>query len=405
MGIITLKQEQEMIVMQSIWTYPSVCIAQMYESKLKESEFGTPVYQKVLSKIMENTDKDKLDTVSIYQSLSRQERIDFLDNMGSVLSSELVLVTPHFFKSHVRRLREVNQAIALAEVTKQASQDFLEYNKEVEEVRKTHEAVIASTKAIDNEKSSKVSDIKKRAKNEKMISYHTNLPALNHITNGIGRGHLWVLGGYTSYGKSLFSQSFANHFIRFKHRIAYFTLEMTQEEVYRRINQIGECGDDWNIYENIRSYTELVSTIKSLELQNRLPDIIVIDYIQLFRAEKGQDNYNMLRELSHNLQALAVEYKIAILALSQVSRDYVKSGGGSHGFKGAGDIEEACDVALDIERIKDGKQLTDYAVLHVTKNRHGATGRVSCKMQHNPLRVEEVQDEELELNRDKSNHF
>lgn len=384
-----LKLEMEAVIVQSIWYYPQSCITQVFQCGLKPEEFEFPAYRKFLQILFDHNNKEKLDTISLYHSLEKDDRIAFNDKNCSMLTREMIPITPLFFDRHIKRLRELNQAIELSKITLQASNDFLTYNKEVETVRKTHEAVIASTAKIEKNKSAKVADIKNRATNL-LESFDTHLITLNNITGGIKKGHFWILGGSTSYGKSLIANCLTNHWVGSGHSVAYFTLEMTQEEVYRRISEIDTIGDNWRIYEDVRNFNELISTLKGLELQSQLPEIIVIDYLQLFRASKGQDNYNMLRELSHNLQALAVDMKIAILGLSQMNRQSAKDNS-THGFKGAGDIEESADVAIEIERIKDGKELTNEMILHITKNRHGSQGKLFARLEFNPLRVGEIQ--------------
>ena len=79
------------------------------------------------------------------------------------------------------------------------------------------------------------------------------------------------------------------------------------------------------------------------------------------------------------LQVLALEFKICVVALSQVSNEGAKGMTGVIPFKGSGTIAATGDVCLQI--IRDEKKIDSDIQdvdleIYIVKNRHGRRGKI-----------------------------
>jgi replicative DNA helicase len=86
------------------------------------------------------------------------------------------------------------------------------------------------------------------------------------------------------------------------------------------------------------------------------PEMVIVDYIQRLKPTGKQDKFAAIREGVERLQAMALSQHLAVLITSQIHR---KNDGDlgkyraptGEDFKGAGEIEEAADVALGLFRL------------------------------------------------------
>jgi replicative DNA helicase len=111
--------------------------------------------------------------------------------------------------------------------------------------------------------------------------------------------------------------------------------------------------------------------------------LVVIDYLQLLSASNpGQEEYAKISEITRVLKVVALELKIPILALSQMSRDSEKGTAPREprlsDLRGSGSIEQDADAVIFIHRMDgedgDGPDAFRNIKLRVAKNRFGPTG-------------------------------
>jgi replicative DNA helicase len=124
-------------------------------------------------------------------------------------------------------------------------------------------------------------------------------------------------------------------------------------------------------------------------------DLLVVDYLQLIRADERRRNDNRVQEVSEvtmGLKAIAKELDVPVLALSQLSR-------GVEGrqdkrpqlsdLRDSGSIEQDADVVMFVFREEyyraqkgdDPGDSKDRAEVIVEKNRHGPTGLLKLKFE------------------------
>jgi replicative DNA helicase len=179
----------------------------------------------------------------------------------------------------------------------------------------------------------------------------TGFKDLDKITSGLQPSDLILVAARPSMGKTAFTLNIASHVaIREKKAVAFFSLEMSKEQLVQRMLcseatidsqrlRIGELEErDWTklisaadrlssapIYiDDTPGITvmEMRSKARRLKIEHDL-QLIIIDYLQLMQgsSNKGGDNRQQeISEISRSLKALERELNVPVIALSQLSR-------------------------------------------------------------------------------------
>lgn len=270
----------------------------------------------------------------------------------------------------------------------------------------------------------------------------TGLKDLDSRTGGIRPGHLWIMGGRPGMGKSAVAVNMAARAAWHGHGVLFVSLEMPVEEVMGRLYSIAAQSPSTPVpFEDIgkgrltpvqlERLTKAKDTVDSLPLYiddegirtaasirllvrraKRLFErdgitlgLVVIDYLQLMRGSQGgnrdRNRTQEVTEITVGLKALAKEYSVGVLALSQLSRQ-VESRDDKRpqlsDLRESGSIEQDADVVIfpyrdhyyiekekapsdpvkaqeHQDRLDRSKNTIDMIV---AKQRHGQCGTVQC---------------------------
>jgi replicative DNA helicase len=212
-------------------------------------------------------------------------------------------------------------------------------------------------------------------------------------------GHLWVVGGWTSTGKSAYMIEGINRFLLENPagKVAVFSTEMTEEQNVARIlaNRTGvnanvilsgqmlpnhidrvEQEKKWLLKQNLyihakfRNIDDIMAQCRKLKFAGGI-DLIWLDFIQNVSRPGTKSQYDMMSQIARDLQNLAHDLQCTIVCLSQLPNSAGKEDSGILEFKGAGEIAAACDVGVLMKR-----STTDEKVIlfDIRKNRHGKCG-------------------------------
>lgn len=236
----------------------------------------------------------------------------------------------------------------------------------------------------------------------------TGLDCLDQaVPCGLQPGHLWILGGYTSTGKTTIAAQLAAEALKRDKGVVFFTLEMTQEEIARRIlayeidagsnkllmGLVDESGLEktmeeyedrplW-IYESVFSLPAMISRVKKCQHEHPVT-LVVIDYVQLVKAKGSL--FDRMSYVAAGLKEQAKSLGVTILALSQVNHQSQREpSSGLIEFKGGGDLAASAEVALMLVTGKDRN-----IDLLVRKNKHGRCGQKKLRFRENYSGVEEM---------------
>lgn len=247
------------------------------------------------------------------------------------------------------------------------------------------------------------------------------LPCYDILARTIRRtfpGHMWVVGAWTSVGKSAWLVDFICRTYRLTASnpgIAIFSTEMSSEQYLIRClsnetmisgwritenrllpNQqdaVCEAKSSFNtrnlyIYDNLYRIEEIERAARMIKEGPGL-DILAIDYIQNLWGDGSI--YERMSRLAPILQYLAKELQITIIALSQVSNQHARGDtGGLINYKGAGEIAASADLGIELEREKDNKDRMKFIV---KKNRHGRIAEGVLEYINDYTRLLEVKED------------
>ncbi|MGE4588490.1 MAG: replicative DNA helicase [Acidaminococcaceae bacterium] len=173
----------------------------------------------------------------------------------------------------------------------------------------------------------------------------------DRLTSGLQPSDLILIAARPSMGKTALVLNMAqNVAIREKKAVAFFSLEMSKEQLVQRMLcaeasidssrlRIGELEDnDWEkliwaadslsqadiFIDDTPGITvmEMRAKARRLKVEHNL-QLIVIDYLQLMQGsgkKSGENRQQELSDISRSLKALARELNVPVIALSQLSR-------------------------------------------------------------------------------------
>lgn len=205
---------------------------------------------------------------------------------------------------------------------------------------------------------------------EKMYEYYTSEAAripFGHVdmdrlfNGGLRKKSLSLVAGRQNIGKTLWLCNMASLILRQGYNVVYITGEVAEEEIYARIDsctidiEMDSLNKDLDkeLYKSkvrdflsqndrgrlfIKEYptgaaskAHIEAYLKELEIKHKfIPDVIVIDYIGLFKSQSlppsaGIDGYLSLKKVSEEFRALAIETNTAILSATQTNRSGAKN--------------------------------------------------------------------------------
>lgn len=239
----------------------------------------------------------------------------------------------------------------------------------------------------------------------------TGFHDLDQYLSGLQKSDLIILAARPSMGKTTLALDFARQAAG-KHSIPtiIFSLEMSTQQLVDRLLAAESKVNAWNLRTgNLTAESEFSKIRDSLDRLSKAPifvddlagnsivrmrsvcrrikaehglGFIIVDYLQLMSASKNYDNMvNQVTELSRSLKALAKEFDVPVLALSQLNRAVETRGGRPRlsDLRDSGSIEQDADVVMFIHREDKGKdesERTNIAEILIEKHRNGPVGKV-----------------------------
>ena len=243
---------------------------------------------------------------------------------------------------------------------------------------------------------------------------------LDELLGGLEGGDMIVIGARPAVGKSALVTQITSNLAKQGKRIGFYNLEMQNKQVYERFvvsesgigltrlrRAIKFLGDEEERFNKANETLEKaenivitsggaksVSDIRS-ESRHMDYDIIIIDYMQLLKAETTYRGNRAAEvgEISRAIKNLAMELNIPIIALSQLNRvsemKETKEPTMAE-LREAGNIEQDASVIMLMwnldtnDRTKKGCK--------VEKNRQGNTGKVVMRFNGDLMKFEETNE-------------
>ncbi|MDQ2187194.1 replicative DNA helicase [Alcaligenaceae bacterium A4P071] len=239
----------------------------------------------------------------------------------------------------------------------------------------------------------------------------TGLKDLDALLNGgIRRGRSVTVGARPGMGKSAFAETIACHTSINGFSTLFLSLEMPEDEVTERAvanwgkvptSALADPKSHMNeshwpgVTAAVQRATEAALFIDDtpaltlLDVVTKAPavkrkrglDLLVIDYLQLMVGLE-EKRYQQIETITKGLKGLAKSLNIAVIALSQFSRDIEKRTSPHpkmSDFRDGGSIEQDSDILIGLYREEADKPDTEWkgcGELFVLKQRGGKIGKV-----------------------------
>ena len=330
--------------------------------ELTADDFYRETHRLIFEAMMEL--KERTEPVDLVTLTEQLKKADKLAKIGGIPALSLIansVPTAANVHYHARIVHEKAQLRSLIAAATEIAGAAYESADEVEDIMDSAEKRILQ---VSSGKRSKdfvpLQDILLDALEQIDLRYNnkgciTGLPTgfteLDHLTAGLQKSDLILVAARPSMGKTAFTLNIAAHVVlRAKEPVAFFSLEMSKEQLVQRLlcsegridsqrlrvgeleeKEWGDLIDTANRLSAAPLYIDDTPSITVMELRSKARrlkaehglSLIVIDYLQLMqgRASKNGDNRQQeISEISRSLKALARELNVPVIALSQLSR-------------------------------------------------------------------------------------
>ncbi|WP_036464530.1 DnaB-like helicase C-terminal domain-containing protein [Mycoplasmopsis sturni] len=339
----------------------------------------------------------------------------FLGNLDRLMNLTKMRYLEAFYKHQIKHFN--NQALTnesqLWSNAFYELQNFLDDNSQ----NAIDDSIFVKLSDTSNELIQKVSDIKSGRMETNYLM--TGFDGIDNRVHGFKPGQLIILAARPGVGKTALALNIARNiaFSSFRpnsghsrpKNVAFISLEMSNHELTSRFFasnarvelqkiQVGKylTNDEFNAlkvtnvqFSNLGVYfddkpsgdiDEIAFKIRKHynDLNGQL-DLVIVDYLQLIQSKRFAGNrQNEVATISRTLKTLALELKIPILALSQLSRNVEHREDKLpqlQDLRDSGQIEQDADIVIFLSRNKDNTRENQYnTVLSIAKNRMGEPG-------------------------------
>ncbi len=248
---------------------------------------------------------------------------------------------------------------------------------------------------------------------------YTGFPKLDECLGGMEGGDVVVIGARPAVGKSALVTQIIMNMGKAGKRVLLYNLEMREQQVYERMvsrlsgihlgrvrggkSFLGDEKDRFTAANEglkkldvwISSGAKTVSEIRS-ECRNMGADCIIIDYLQLVRADRHYSNRSSeVGDISKSIKALAMELNCPVIVLSQLNRlseGRPEREPAMFELRESGDIEQDASVIIllwncsETDRSRKG--------LKIEKNRQGERGKMQLEFVGDSMSFRELETED-----------
>ncbi len=419
-----LEAEQSMLA--CLFTSQDVC-ADVFPT-LKVEDFYSNAHQKIYQAMLDNYVKNvAVDYITVSKVLETKNELDEVGGLGYITDLTNYLPSAANYKHYMDIIRNdsvLRQIIEASQATindafnqADASSVLSKAEKLIFDIGQTRSR--SSLEHIKHGVNEAIDLMEKLAIDPSAnAGVKTGFPTLDKMTNGFKPGELIIIAARPGIGKTTLAVNFAiNSAVKYGKSVAMFDLEMSSLQVAQRyicatgrvpMDSVKGGTKDNNIWatvfetkkilENANIYiddtttitpAEILSKCRRLKAQSGL-DMVIIDYLQLMKAEKQSKDGNRQQEvadLTRSIKLAARELGVPILLLSQLNRESEKRSDKTpqlSDLRESGSIEQDADIVMFIadfaseDAQESGDDALDYTLV-IAKHRNGARGDIPIK--------------------------
>ncbi len=354
-------EESERAILGAILLDNSL-IAQSVEH-LKPADFYSPLHRRIFGAMISLFEASrKIDPILISEELKREGNIESIG--GVVTITNLTFGLPHFsdLSDYIRVVRDKSVMRNLIRTCNEITAEALEEEKDAKVVLdEAEQAIFELTEMKERkgfERIQPIADevfikIKDFAANRAhaLTGLATGYRDLDLLTSGLQQGDLIIVAARPSMGKTALCLNIAQRAaVNERAVVAVFSLEMSKEQLVmrmlsshasvdaRRLRNGTLSNQEWaRLAESIgtladtRLFIDDTAGISVLEMRAKLRrlfaeekkvDLVVLDYLQLMSgsSRRSENRQQEVSQISRDLKALAKEFSVPVVALSQLSR-------------------------------------------------------------------------------------
>ena len=256
---------------------------------------------------------------------------------------------------------------------------------------------------------------------DELVGVPSGFYDLDEMTAGFQKSDLIIVAARPSMGKTAFCLNIAQEVgIRRKKPVAFFSLEMSKEQLVQRMLcteaeidaqrlRVGHMqAEDWTKLSKAMNnmgdcpifiddspgltISDLRAKCRRLCMKEKEVGLIIIDYLQLMEGsdKRKNDRVQEISQISRGLKGIARELNAPVIALSQLSRA-VESRQCKKpmlsDLRESGSIEQDADIVMFLYREEyynpEAIEAKNKASVIVAKQRNGPVGEVELLFQNN----------------------
>ena len=395
---------------------------------LRPDDFYREAHRIVFETMLELAgDNEAVDLVTLTEALRKKEMLEKVGGISFITALANYVPTAANIVYHAQIVKEKSELRHLIDAATEIASAAYEATDDVKDIMDDAEKKILAVAAnqtggafepIRNIVIDTVGRVETLYENQGgLTGISTGFRDLDRDTSGLQKSDLILVAARPSMGKTAFTLNIATYAAMHGHTVAFFSLEMSKEQLVQRMLcseggidsqrlRTGKLDDkEWQELINTAdkvskaklfiddtagiSVMELRSKARRLKAEHGL-DLIVIDYLQLMQGRaKGGDNSRQqeISEISRSLKALARELDVPVVALSQLSRSVesrtVKKPMLSD-LRESGSLEQDADIVMFLYREDYYDQETErknITEVLISKHRNGPIGSVELFFQ------------------------
>lgn len=250
----------------------------------------------------------------------------------------------------------------------------------------------------------------------------TGFVDLDEALSGMQKSNLIILAARPGVGKTALSLNIAQQAaVLHRKKIAFFSLEMSKEELVDRLlvaqadidawrlktgrlseDDFAKLSDAMGVLADANIFIDDTPGMSIMEVRTKARrlmaekgiDLVVVDYLQLMHGTGlYKDNrVQEVSEISQGLKNIARELKVPVLSLAQLSRAVEQRGGSKHpqlsDLRESGSIEQDADVVMFLYREDDEDR--ESIKLSIAKHRNGALRQIDLYFKGDRIRFYSV---------------
>jgi replicative DNA helicase len=329
------------------------------ERQLDPKDFYKPAHGHIYAAIRSlSSIGEAIDAVTVSEELRRSNLLDDMGGLNFLLDLQNATPSISSASRYVNIVRDtatlrrlIKGASEIADLGYSAPADIrLAIDKAEQIVFDIGDEQIADTLKKLHELTSEVTAILEARfdSGSDITGVRTGYTKLDKLLSGLQPGTLNIVGARPAMGKSAFALGMAVTAARTKNQpVMFFSLEMSNTELTQRILSAEAQVDsdrmrsgrlqesDWTKITHamnrleIPLYIDDTPQITVMQIRQKLrrvavadgpPALVVIDYLQLMGGGNNENRQLEVAEISRGLKMLAREFKIPVVALSQLSR-------------------------------------------------------------------------------------